>query len=228
MRSKLILILAIIMGGVTTYLFYLWVEDQSIETVAYENMIEVVMASQAIQKNQRITADMLTITEVPAISVHSQTIRDSAEVIGSFATSFIEQGEIMLAHRLQNETEEQLFVSRKVKEGFRAASVGVSFVRSVANLIEPEDIIDVVVTEEVEVNGEEEIQSKMILSGIRVLAVDRRMVELDSKEAYAEYNTVTLELDTKQSVDLINASERGIIQLILHGKEEHIHDEQSG
>lgn len=218
MKTKLVLALAIIMGLITTYLFYDYMKQFDVEVVTQENMVNVIVAKEAIKKNQKISSEMVKRVQIPAAGVHAQAVSDVSEIVGLYATSTIEAGEAILTHRVQHEKEEMLFVSRKVQEGFRAVSVGVNFVRSVSNLIEPEDYVDVIFTKVIKRPGQEqvEVKTELLLQNTRVLAVGRRMVDADSDEPYVDYSSVTLELNTSDSITLIKASEEGDIQLILH------------
>jgi pilus assembly protein CpaB len=216
MRTKIILVLAVIMGFITTVLFYNYMKKFDHEAVVSEQMAQIVSAKQAIRKNQKITADMLAMTPVPQAGVHGGTVQNSADVVGKYATAHIEPGEPILRHRIMQENEESLFVSRKIKEGYRAVSVGVNFVQSVSNLIEPEDYVDVIFSEQDPVSRE--VKTELILQKVRVLAVGRRMLEPDSGAEYVEYNSATLELKSTDTVKLVNADERGNIQLVLHSR----------
>ncbi|QOR67506.1 Flp pilus assembly protein CpaB [Cytobacillus suaedae] len=219
MRSKIIMLLALVMGIVTTVLFFNYMNQFDTQAVINENTVPVVQAKGLIKENQRITSDMLVIAQVPKDGIHPQTITEFSQVEGQYATSDIEAGEILLSHRVKSEKEETLFVSRKVTDGHRGVSVGVNFVQSVSNLIEPEDVVDVVFSEVVKVNNIDTVVTKQILSKVRVLAIGRKMIAATSEdEVYAEYSSVTLELKPEDSVTLINASERGNIHLTIHTK----------
>ena len=216
MRSKFILMLALLMGIITTVLFYKYMKELDQKAVIHENMVEVVVASQPIEKNQRVTAGMLTYTTLPEVNKHPQSISSIQEVEGKIVTSKIEKGEMLLKHRLKTAKEEEILISRKVREGYRAVSVGVNFVQTVSNLIEPEDYVDVIFSEVKKSGNQNIVQTQMILQKVRVLAVGRRMIESSTGEDYVEYSSATLELKPKDTVRLINASERGNIQLALH------------
>lgn len=225
MRSKLILFLAIVMGVVTTYFFYQYMNQFNVETTASENKVAVVTASELIMKNERISRDMLEMTQIAEANVHAQMIRDMDEIEGQYVTANIEAGEHLLSHRVQHETEENLFVSRKVRDGYRAVSVGVNMVQSVTTLIEPEDDVDVVFSEQInrtndneEGNNQTNVVTDIILEEVRVLSVGRRMIESNTVEDYMEYSAVTLELMPQDVVTLVNASERGNIHLSLHSR----------
>ncbi|WP_243354982.1 Flp pilus assembly protein CpaB [Bacillus litorisediminis] len=219
MRSKIILVLALIMGVVTTVLFFNYMKQFDIETVANQNLTTVVAAKEKIAKNEKITADKLMTIEVPSEGLHEQAILSMEGLAGQYATADIEVGEVLLDHRVQNEKEETIFVSKKVTEGNRAVSVGVNFVQSVANLIEPEDRVDVLFTD---TNVKDElgrVETVTLLREVRVLAVDRRMIETkDEAEPYTEYSSVTLELSPEDSVKLVNAYENGSVHLAIHSR----------
>ncbi|WP_274363979.1 Flp pilus assembly protein CpaB [Paenibacillus thermotolerans] len=214
MRTKMVLILAIVMGAVTTVLFYQYMNRFQQEAAASEVFVEVVTAKEPIAKNEIITAAKLTIARVPELGVHPNAVTTISSAEGKIANASIAAGEVLLTHRFQDTKEEALFVSRKVKEGYRAVSVGVDFVRSVSNLIEPEDYVDVIYSK-VDMQTKEVI-TKLLLEKVRVLAVGRRMVESETDTPYVEYSSATLELNKDQTVVLVNAIESGTIHLTLH------------
>lgn len=216
MRSKLILALALVMGLITTFLFYNYMKDINSKAAMTENVVEVLVANQPIKKDQKITPEMVRAELLPEVSVHPQAIKDVKEIEGKFVTSNIEKDEMILTHRLKLEEDETLFVSRKVSEGYRAVSIGANFVQSISNLIEPDDYVDVVFSEVIKVGNETKINTRQILTKARVLAVGRRMVESNGQIEFAEYSSVTLELLPNDAVNVIHASERGNIQFTLH------------
>lgn len=214
------------MGGITTILFYSYMNKYDAAAVVNEQMVEVVVASEMLKKNERISSDRVEIMNIPEMALHPQAVKTVTELDGLIVNANIEQGEVILAHRVQREEDEKLFVSRKVKEGYRAVSVGVNFVQSVSNLVEPGDYVDVIFSEAVKQNEKTDVVTKLILENVRVLAVGRKLVESTTGEAYLEYSAATLELTVDQSVKLVNASERGNIQLILHSRLKETDEEQ--
>jgi pilus assembly protein CpaB len=216
MRTKIILILAITMGIVTTVLFYNYMKKFNTEQQVIENVIEVLAAKQPIAKNQQITSDMVQLITVPQSEVYKEAFTNVVDVAGKVATADLAQGEPILKHRIQDQKEEALLVSRKVKEGFRAVSVGVNIVQTVTNLIEPEDEVDVYFSEP---NKETKLMDTMVLlQKVKVLAVGRRMTDPDPNVPYMEYSAVTLELNAADTLKIINAKERGNVHLALHSK----------
>lgn len=222
MRSKLILVLALLMGGVTTFFFYQYVDQYDAQTLNEEEMVQIVAARHSIEKNQQLTREMLQMVYVPQLAVHATTLRTMEEAEGQFVTVNMENGEPILAHRLLYENEETMYVSRKVQEGFRAVSVGLNMVRSVTQLIEPEDNVDVIFTEYLRstddrrnaanqnetdtadtsnLASENIIYTEILLEEVRMLAVGRRFVERQTEESFVEYSAVTLELTPEDAAN---------------------------
>lgn len=216
MRSKLILLMAVVMGIVTTLLFYQYTKKVNVNQTVSEKTVKVVVAKEKIAMNETISAKKLTIVQMPEKAVLPQSIHNIEDAEGKVASTIIEKGEPVLSHHFISVREESVYVSRKVREGYRAVSVGVNINQSVSNLIEPEDLVDVVFTKS-DQNNQVPPTSTILLEKQRVLAVGRKMVTPDqSKEKYVEYSSVTLECKQQDAVLLINASQEGKIQLILN------------
>jgi pilus assembly protein CpaB len=206
------------MGIVTTLLFYQYMKQLNVEKTATTKMVEVVVAKDKIEKNETITTKKLELVKVPEKSILPQSLKSFSDAEGKIATAVIEKGEPILSHRLVSEKEEGVYVSRKVREGYRAVSVGVDINQSVTNLIEPEDEVDVILTV---VKKDKENNplpnSVVLLQKVKVLAVGRKMVTPENtKEPYVEFSSVTLELNPADAINLINEKEKGKIHLILN------------
>ncbi|RLL47033.1 Flp pilus assembly protein CpaB [Oceanobacillus piezotolerans] len=216
MKPKKILLLAVLSGIITTALFYLFLNKQTAATSASEPVIEmkqVVAAEVDIPKDQQILKENLVVKEIPSDQVHPEMIQDMNTALNQYTTADIKQGEILMNHRIQEKEEEKEVVSRKINEGYRAVSAEVTYVTGVSNLIQPEDYVDVVLT------SGEKIESEIILEKVRVLAVGERMTE--KKDPAAEpvlYHAVTLELNQEDTVKLVEASAKGVLQLALYSK----------
>jgi pilus assembly protein CpaB len=215
MRSKFIFLLAIIMGVVTTVLFVQYMDkSQVVETSQPVKTIPIVRAVEPIPENSVILSEMLEVVEVPEENIHPKAVDELERVVGKFAVDPIEEGEIILSHRIKDQKDESEFVSRKIKEGYRAVSIGATIDQSVTNLIEPEEYVDVIYTPHPEYAKGERV-AEIILSNVRVLAIGRRMIT-PSDEPYVEYAQVTLELIPNDTVKLITGYETGKLHLTLH------------
>ena len=218
MKAKMVLLLSLVMGMITTFLFFQYTKQMNTQKVSTVEMTNVVVAKEKIDKNEKIATDKLEVVQKPAKDVLPQTIKSVADAEGKLAIAMIEKGEPILSHRLGSEKEEGVYVSRKVMEGYRAVTVGVNINQSVSNLIEPEDEVDVILTKVAkDAAGNSITQSDLLLEKARVLAVGRKMQTPEqTKEPYTEYSSVTLELKPEDALKLVNASEEGKIHFILN------------
>lgn len=228
MKSRNILILALIMALITTFLFNNYLRDLDKKYKKEQNKVSVVVAKIRINKNEKITNEMVEQKELSEDAVHPQALKKLEDVVGKYAIADFAQGEMLLGFRITNEFEEKQLITRKIREGYRAVSVEVNFVESVSNFIEPEDYVDVVFSESFKDGIKGDVKTQLILEDIRVLAVGSRLNEKDSStkenkevkqgEQSIEYTAVTLELRAEDAVKLINNDERGNVKLILRSK----------
>lgn len=230
MKSRNILILALIMALVTTFFFSRYLTQLDKKYKSNDNRVSVIVAKVPIIKNQRVSSEMLESRDLPADSVHPEAVRLMEDIEGSYALTDMKQGEILFASRFTNQFEETELVTRKIREGMRAVSIEVNFVESVSNLIEPEDYVDVVFSEKVGTGGSTvQVSTQMLLQNARVLAVGKRIITREEQRKSQssedkeggdemEYVSVTLELKPEDAARLINSDERGNLKLILRSK----------
>jgi pilus assembly protein CpaB len=216
MNAKLLLIISLVLGGITTFLFFSYMQKQAPQPVmVQENRQAVIVAMNDINENTALTVEMFEELLVPVKQIHPNAMTDLSSIEGMIAISNIAKGETVLTNHVQKIEEEEKFIARKITDGFRAVAIGANFVQTVSNLIEPEDIVDVVSTY---VDSNDEIISELIFEKVRVLAVDRRMVEHDGSAEFFEYSSVTVELMPEDAVKVINATAKGTIHFTIHSK----------
>jgi pilus assembly protein CpaB len=228
MKSRNILIAALIMAVVTTILFRQYLSELDKKYKKAQNKVSIVVSNQNIAKNQKITKEMLKVKEISADSVHPEAVRKVEDLIGDYALTDIIAGEELFDSRFTNQFEEDKLITRKIQEGFRAIAIEVNYVESVSNLIGPEDYVDVVFTEKTTANT---VESKTLLENVRVLAVGKKIIEneaaskslnnttnKDVKAAEALYNSVTVELKPEDVIKLANSDEKGNIKFVLRSK----------
>jgi pilus assembly protein CpaB len=218
MKPKKILLLALVSGLITTMIFYLFVNQSKPNASEKLPMVSVATVNQDITENQQITKENITMVEVPEAQVHAQAVKDKEAIIGKFTTAPIKAGEVVMMHRILQEEEAASYISKKVQGGYRAVSISVDFVKSVSNLVEPGDMVDIVLTKGQEGEERAGVRTEVVLDEVKVLAVGQRMVERKKGETPAEYMAVTLELMQEDAVRLIDASGQGSLQLVLHSK----------
>lgn len=227
MKSKYILIGALVFAIATTALFAKYIKDLDAKSKNGKNMVEVVVLKQDTKKNIKVTKEMLELKSYSAASVHPEAVKSIKDIEGSYTLVDMKAGEILFSSRFSNQTKEKELITRKIKEGNRAVSIKVDYEESVSTMIEPEDYVDVFFSE----NKNQNITTTKILENIRVLAVGTRLVadenasqateeKVKEEAKQVEYTSVTVELTPEQAASIVNADERGNVKFVLRSKVE--------
>ncbi|MEH7094845.1 Flp pilus assembly protein CpaB [Neobacillus vireti] len=215
MNKRTIFLISIFLAGIATFLFYQYTNQLSQEASSTEQVKTVIAAAADIQNDQEITENMIKTVEVPADSVYPGAVTDPSKIVGQFAAAEIASGEIILDHHLQS-LEESTKLEDKIQPDHRAVTLSAGAVESLANMIEPEDTIDIIYTgpslDPKPVPGSNTV---VLQANVRVLAVGRR---IQTKEAFAEYDSITVEATPEEAIKFIKASKKGSLQYILHSK----------
>ncbi|MBM3632620.1 MAG: Flp pilus assembly protein CpaB [Alphaproteobacteria bacterium] len=139
------------------------------------------------------------------------------------ARRIINQGEPIAKNSVVDRKDHGV-LSALLNEGMRAVSIGLDQNSGMSGLLNPGDIVDVIVA--LNNTGKEEKDhedlNRTILCGVRVLAIDQHLsssVEVLSKkvsEAIQAPKSVTLEVTPRQASALASAVKMGTISLSLH------------
>src|ERR1700738_4348698 len=109
MRSKLILLAALLMGIATTVLFFNYMKQYK-DTPTFKNdtLINVVAVKQEVPANTKISASMLGIKQIPETGPFSQALKNPQDAEGKIAASNLTAGEVLLPNHLKTQEEESL------------------------------------------------------------------------------------------------------------------------
>ena len=219
MRSRTLFLLAIVMGLITTLVFAFTLSSKNKESEIPEETQKVIVSTQMIEENTVITEEMVTETTKPKSSVHASSLKTVDEVIGKLATTRIESDEVLLPARVQSVQQINDVLSKKITDGKQAISIRANLVQSVSNLIEAEDFVDVLFTEIVGPTTDPVVKTSLLYGKVRVLAIGQKMTVRDENDELVEYSSVTIEIDPKDTVNLVQAHESGTLHLTLHRRE---------
>lgn len=214
MKSKFILIAAILFAVATTILFSKYIAGLDNKYKNDKSLVQVVVLKQDIKKDQKVTQDMLEMRSYSSNSVLSGAVRNMKDIDGCYTLIDIKAGEQLFADRFTNQSKEKNELTRKIKEGNRAISISVNYVQSVSTIIEPEDYVDVICSTK---NNNGTFTTNTILQNIRVLAVGERLTESGTAASsqntgsgsQGKYSSITLELNPKQAEQITNAEANG-------------------
>lgn len=181
-------------------------------------MSEVLVASDNLQPGQALQPEQVRWEKWPSSAVDSSFITHngvaSAEeaVKGTVVRSPILAGQPVVNTAIVH-ADSAGFMAATLTPGMRAVSIVTSPESGAAGFILPNDRIDVILTRKL--NGDPpRVDSHMILSNVRVLAVDQTFKqEKDTKTVVAK--TATLEVTPQQAETLSTASQSGQLSLAL-------------
>lgn len=138
------------------------------------------------------------------------------------ARRIINQGEPITKNSVVDRKDHGV-LSALLNEGMRAVSIGVDQNSGMSGLLNPGDIVDVIVAlNSTGKEKENEELNRTILCGVRVLALDQHLsspLELVNKkinEAFQTPKSVTLEVTPRQASTLASAVKMGTLSLSLH------------
>lgn len=188
-------------------------------------MKEVMIASAIINTGDTIT-NSIVYEKWPQSSVRASFYLKNQftpeQLKSLIARRIINQGEPITKHSVVDRKDRGV-LSALLDEGMRAVSLGLDSNAGMAGLLNPGDIVDVIVVlNNTGKEKENEETNHTILCGVRVLALDQHLssqMEVVSKkvgEAMQAPKSVTLEVTPRQASALASAVKMGSLSLSLH------------
>ena len=221
-----VLVIALGAGGVAAYLASGYQNAPAPVLPVAEKLptVEVLIAKNDIQLGQAVKPDDLQWQSWPAATASNAFIRRDArpdaqnQIAGAIARVPLMQGEPIREQKLVR-AEGSGFMAAILPSGMRAVSTEISAETAAGGFILPNDHVDIVLTRRLKnpdgaSGGNDLILSEVILSNIRVLAIDQAPKEKDGQNAVIG-KTVTLELKPDQVATLSAARQGGTLQLAL-------------
>jgi pilus assembly protein CpaB len=182
---------------------------------------EILVAKSDIGLGQTVKAEDLQWQTWPAATASPSFIRrengdDMKSVIGSIARYPFIAGEPIREQKLVKANGSG-FMAAILPTGMRAISTEISPETGAGGFILPNDRVDVILSrreKNPDKNGADIVNSEILLSNVRVLAIDQAPKEKEGQNAVVG-KTVTLELKPEQAETLARARQTGTLQLAL-------------
>lgn len=224
-----VLVIALGAGGVAAYLASGYDNKPAPVVPVAEKLptVEILIAKNDIGLGQAVKPEDLQWQIWPAATASSAFIRRDnrpeaqTQIAGSIARVPLMQGEPIREQKLVK-ADGSGFMAAILPSGMRAVSTEISAETGAGGFILPNDRVDIVLTRRLKnaegtngpTGGNDLILSEVILSNIRVLAIDQAPKEKDGQNAVLG-KTVTLELRPDQVASLATARQGGTLQLAL-------------
>ena len=219
-----VLTIALGAGGTAAYLASgTGPENNPPPPVVQLQTIDVLVAKTDIGLGQSVGREDMQWQTWPASAASSTFIRRNerpeaaTQIAGSIARAPFIAGEPIRDQKLVI-GKDSSFMAAILPSGMRAVSTEISPETAAGGFILPNDRVDVILSKH-EKNPDhgassETVQSEIILSNIRVLAIDQAPKEKDGQNAVVG-KTVTLELKPEQAEALARARQSGTLSLAL-------------
>jgi len=220
-----VLIIALSAGGVAAYLVRGFDNKSSpTEPVVQLQTVDVLVAKSDIGLGQLVAPENLQWQTWPAATASNSFIRRNerpdatTQIVGSIARSPFIAGEPIREQKLVKANGSG-FMAAILPTGMRALSTEISPETGAGGFILPNDRVDVILSKhdrslDDRTGGTDIISSEIILTNVRVLAIDQAPKEKDGQSALIG-KTVTLELKPDQAETLARARQSGTLSLAL-------------
>lgn len=177
----------------------------------------VVIAKQEISLGAKITADQLTLAQIPNGSVPDGFFRKIDQVVGRVAIQPIGLRETITNMKLAPEGTGG-GLPAVIPEGYRAVTVKVDDVVGISGFVMPGSYVDVVAV--VTPQSQEGVQSqgpisKIVLQHIKVLASGAKIDSPENQREPSSVKAVTLMVTPEQAEKLVLAANEGKLQLVM-------------
>jgi pilus assembly protein CpaB len=218
-----VLIIALGAGGIAAYLASGSDNKPPAAPTAQLQTVDVLVAKADIGLGQTVNPDDMQWQSWPAGTASNSFVRRSerpdatTQIAGSIARSPFIAGEPIREAKLVKANGSG-FMAAILPTGLRAVSTEISPETGAGGFILPNDRVDVLLTKR-DKNPDRTAQadivnSEIILSNVRVLAIDQAPKEKDGQNTVVG-KTVTLELKPEQSETLARARQTGTLSLAL-------------
>ncbi len=190
---------------------YLSNRMEAIEAQGKTNLTNVVVAKIKLRKGAVISSETVAIRAVPMAFAHSNALLpDQFDTFDGKPLAYdANPGEIVLWSMLGSPKKPTF--SEKVEAGRRAITVPVDEINSISGLLEPGDLVDLMLT----VSQQEKKFTFPVLQAVKVMATGQRSVDDPKSGERRQYSTVTLDTTLEQAQNVIAAREAGKITALL-------------
>jgi len=218
-----VLTIAVGAGGIAAYLASGSDRPLPTEPAAQLQTVDVLVARSDIGLGQTVNPDDLQWQTWPAATASNSFIRRNerpdatTQIAGSIARAPFIQGEPIREPKLVRANGSG-FMAAILPTGMRAISTEISPETGAGGFILPNDRVDVILSKREKnqdrTGATDVVNSEIILSNVRVLAIDQAPKEKDGQNAVVG-KTVTLELKPEQAETLARARQSGTLSLAL-------------
>ncbi|MFC1517013.1 Flp pilus assembly protein CpaB [Candidatus Margulisiibacteriota bacterium] len=208
--NKRMLIISLIFGIVTFVFTTMYLGKVAKETKHASELLSIIVAKVNIPPRSVITKEMLESKPLPRKYVLPGAISKLENAVGKISTTPIIPGEQVLSNKLAVRGR-SLGLSFIIPKNKRAVSVEVDASASIAGLIKPGDMVDVLCT-----LGGNIDRTVTLLQNVPILAIDRQMESAEQPSGKINRSVIaTFALDSQDAEKLVLGAYKGRLKLLL-------------
>ena len=215
-KNWLILFVALIVGALAAFGTKNYIKNK-VEDIEAQNknktFVKVVVAKKTLEKGTTLSLQNMATREVPQQWAHSGVITSDqfSRAEGSVLAYPASEGEPVIWAQLVSQ--KVATFSAKLDAGRRAVTVPVDEISSISGMVEPDDLIDIVVSMQKDSHN----YTFTLLQSVHVLATGTKVSQStkDDEGRPITYTTVTLDTSPEDAKRLIAAREIGRVTALL-------------
>lgn len=230
MKSKLVLVAAVVAGLLAALLVNAWLKGKASEVEKLKEHLRgkakktnVVAAAKPLPKGTVITMDVIGNKNVWEEGLRGHAVRseDYRKILGRKLEQSLESGATVFWSDLEGGKTGYQGLSRDIGLGMRGVSIAVSGANAVSGMVRPGDTVDVLGSFMFDSEGapaESELVTLTVLQNVTVLATGQETAKTidDSRNQHSSYSTVTLEVTPREAEVLVFAQQmKGRLSLTL-------------
>ena len=217
-KTWIILGIALLIGSLAAFAArsYLSTQMEAIEARGKGKTVKVIVAKTELKRGDKLSADTVAVRSIPFDYANSAAIAPEAfdRIDGQSLAYPVRAGEMILWSLMEGKKVPTF--SARVEAGHRAMTVAVDEINSISGLLEPGDVIDLLVT--IDQKGKK--ITRPLLQGVQVMATGQRAADSARGGEIKHYSTVTINITPPQAQHLILARDAGKITALLRNPDD--------
>ncbi|MBB2203314.1 Flp pilus assembly protein CpaB [Gluconacetobacter tumulisoli] len=183
--------------------------------------VQVLASARPLEGGILLKPEDITSLRLPRGKEGEGTAPDTAEerqaLVGAMLLHSLGGGAVLRASDLLH-SGDRGFLAAALKPGMRAVTIGVDAITGTAGLIWPGDHVDLILTQIFAAGTlppDRHVAAETVLSNVRVIAIDQRLVQGATSEKEQQARTVTLEVSPMQAERVSVATHLGRLSLAV-------------
>ncbi|BFM17407.1 Flp pilus assembly protein CpaB [Maricurvus nonylphenolicus] len=218
-RGVIVLVLALVMGGVSVKLVNTYLDDQVSErkAAAATDMSYIVVADRDLEFGDHVDEKAIRLVELEKDLAPDGAFTSIQQVLGdqpAIALMPITENEVILPHKLSPHGARG-GLPAKIPEDMRAMTISVNEVKGVAGFVLPGDFVDILHTTDVG-RKDKNLVTRVVAQNVNVLGVDQ--ISSYEEDEPRVVNAVTLLVSQRDGQRLTLAQQLGDLNLLLRNE----------